>query len=320
MARTLGSSDRKRSRTDPMEQFVQAAIIGVSLGAQYALLALGFTLIFGILGVVNFAHGGFYMLGGYVAYSCVAYLGFPYPLAVIVAVLATAALGWIFELFFLERLVDNHLATLMLTLGLYLIISTSLLSAFGPLAMEFRFPVSGALRLGPIYIPMENLIVLAICLAAIAALWLVLYRTDLGRGLRALADDRMVAMAQGLRPKLLFPMAFALATGLAGLTGALVTPILALSPGVADPVLATSFLTVILGGLGSLEGAALAAFAVGPVEAFSSVYFGGSIGALVLFVLVLLLLVFRPTGLMGRTVRGACPCGAGRHCSAGRNW
>ena len=288
-----------------MEQFLQAAIIGISLGAQYALLALGFTLIFGILGVVNFAHGGFYMLGGYVAYSCVAALGLPYPLAVLVAVLATAALGWIFELFLLERLVDDHLATLMLTLGFYLVISTALLTIFGPLSMEFSFPVTGALRLGPIYVPRENLVVLAVCLAAIAGLWLVLYRTDLGRGLRALADDRAVAMAQGLRPRLLFPLAFAIATGLAGLTGALVTPILSLSPAVGDPVLATSFLTVILGGLGSLEGAALAAFLVGIVEAFSSVYFGGSIGALVLFVLVLLLLAFRPTGLLGRTVRGA---------------
>jgi branched-chain amino acid transport system permease protein len=288
-----------------VEQFLQAGIIGISLGAQYALLALGFTLIFGILGVVNFAHGGFYMLGGYVAYSCVAYVGLPYPLAVLAAVVATGALGWVFELFLLERLVDDHLATLMLTLGLYLVLSTGLLTVFGPLSMEFAFPVSGALRVGPIYVPKENLVVLAVCLTAIAALWLLLYRTDLGRGLRALADDRAVAMAQGLRPKLLFPLAFSIATGLAGLTGALVTPILSLSPGVGDPVLATSFLTVILGGLGSLEGAALAAFVVGIVEAFSSVYFGGSIGALVLFVLVLLLLVFRPTGLLGRTVRGA---------------
>jgi branched-chain amino acid transport system permease protein len=286
-------------------QFTQAGIIGISLGAQYALLALGFTLIFGILGVVNFAHGGFYMLGGYVAYSCVIGLGLPYPIGVLVAVLATGALGWVFELLLIERLVDDHLATLMLTLGLYLITSTALQLIFGPLSLEFTFPVTGAMHLGPIYVPRENLIVLAICLAAIAVLWAVLFRTDLGRALRALADDRAVARAQGLSPKLLFPMAFAIATGLAGLTGALVTPILSLSPGVGDPVLASSFLTVILGGLGSLEGAALAAFIVGIVEAFSSVYFGGSFGALVLFVLVLLLLVFRPTGLLGRTVRGA---------------
>ncbi len=288
-----------------MHEFLEAGIIGVGLGAQYALLALGFTLIFGILGVVNFAHGGFYMLGGYVAYSCVSMLGLPYPVAVLVAVLATAALGWVFELLMIERLVDDHLATLMLTLALYLIISTGVLAIFGPISMDFTFPVTGAFRAGPIYVPRENLIVLAVCLAAIAGLYLVLFRTDLGRALRALADDRAVGMALGLRPRLLFPAAFALATGLAGLTGALVTPILALAPGVGDPVLATSFLTVILGGLGSLGGAALAAFIVGIVEAYTSVYFGGSAGALVLFVLVLLLLVFRPTGLLGRDVRGA---------------
>ena len=288
-----------------MQEFLEAGIIGVGLGAQYALLALGFTLIFGILGVVNFAHGGFYMLGGYVAYSCVSLLGLPYPLAVLVAVLATAALGWVFELLMIERLVDDHLATLMLTLALYLIISTGVLAIFGPISMDFTFPVTGAFRAGPIYVPRENLIVLAVCLAAIAGLYLVLFRTDLGRALRALADDRAVGMALGLRPRLLFPAAFALATGLAGLTGALVTPILALAPGVGDPVLATAFLTVILGGLGSLGGAALAAFIVGIVEAYTSVYFGGSAGALVLFVLVLLLLVFRPTGLLGRDVRGA---------------
>ena len=288
-----------------MQEFLEAGIIGVGLGAQYALLALGFTLIFGILGVVNFAHGGFYMLGGYVAYSCVSLLGLPYPLAVLVAVLATGALGWLFELLLIERLIDDHLATLMLTLALYLIISTGVLVVFGPISMQFTFPVSGALRAGRIYVPRENLIVLAVCLAAIGALYLVLFRTDLGRALRALADDRAVGMALGLRPRLLVPAAFALATGLAGLTGALVTPILALAPGVGDPVLATSFITVILGGLGSLGGAAVAAFIVGLVEAYASVYFGGSIGALVLFVLVLLLLVFRPSVLLGRDVRGA---------------
>jgi branched-chain amino acid transport system permease protein len=154
-----------------MNEFLQAGIIGISLGTQYALLALGFTLIFGILGVVNFAHGGFYMLGGYVAYSCVSLVGLPYPLAVLVAVAATAALGWLFELFMIERLVDDHLATLMLTLGLYLVISTGLLTAFGPLSMEFTFPVTGALHLGTIYVPKENLVVLAVCLAAIGALW-----------------------------------------------------------------------------------------------------------------------------------------------------
>ena len=121
------------------------------------------------------------MLGGYVAYSCVAGLGLPYPVAVLVAVAATAALGWVFELFLLERLIDDHLGTLMLTLGLYLVTSTVLLTVFGPLSMEFRFPVSGSMRFGPIYVPKENMVVLAVCLAAIGGLWLVLFSTDLGQ-------------------------------------------------------------------------------------------------------------------------------------------
>jgi len=288
-----------------MESFVSTGLIGVSLGVQYALLALGFTLIFGILGVVNFSHGGFYVLGGYVAYASVHYLGAPYPLAVVLAVLASGILGYLFELFLLERVVEDHLSTLMLTLGLFLVMSTGILVTFGPESPQFTFPVTGTWRYGNYYLPKENLIVLSVCVITIGAVYLLMYKTDFGRALRALADDRRVAAAQGIRPRLLFPLAFALATALAGLTGALVTPILCLAPHLADPVLATSFLIVILGGLGSVGGATLAAFIVGMVEAYSSVYLGGSKGALALFVFVLIMLVIRPSGLFGQEVHGA---------------
>jgi len=288
-----------------MESFVSTGLIGVSLGVQYALLALGFTLIFGILGVVNFSHGGFYVLGGYVAYASVHYLGAPYPLAVVLAVLASGILGYLFELFLLERVVEDHLSTLMLTLGLFLVMSTGILVTFGPESPQFTFPVTGTWRYGNYYLPKENLIVLSVCVVTIGAVYLLMYKTDFGRALRALADDRRVAAAQGIRPRLLFPLAFALATALAGLTGALVTPILCLAPHLADPVLATSFLIVILGGLGSVGGATLAAFIVGMVEAYSSVYLGGSKGALALFVFVLIMLVIRPSGLFGQEVHGA---------------
>lgn len=288
-----------------MQGIVATSLIGISLGAQYALLALGFTLIFGILGVVNFAHGGFYVLGGYIAYSAISFLGMPYALAVLAAALGTAALGYLFERFVLDRLIDDHLATLMLTLGLYMMLSSGILITFGPQSPAFNFPLTGVLRAYGFYVPIENLVVLAVCVAGIVSIYALIYRTDFGRALRALADDRAVATAQGLRPKVLFPTAFALATGLAGLTGALVTPILSLAPHVGDSVLATSFLIVILGGLGSVGGATVAAFLVGMVEAFSAVYLGGSKGALALFVLVLIMLVVKPSGLFGRRVRGA---------------
>lgn len=288
-----------------MDGFIAAGLIGVGLGAQYALLALGFTLIFGILGVINFTHGAFYVLGGYLTYAGVHAAGMPFPVAVLVAVLATGALGYLFELFLIERFVDDHLSTMMLTLGLTLMMTTVVLVIFGPEPPHFAFPITGTLRGQGFYIPLANLVVLCVCVIAIGAVYLLMYRTSYGRALRALADDRPVAMAQGIRPRLLFPLAFALATALAGLTGALVTPILSLSPHVGDHVLATSFLIVILGGLGSVAGATAAAFIVGMVEAYSSVYLGGSKGALALFVLVLLILVVKPTGLFGREIRGA---------------
>ena len=120
-----------------------------------------------------------------------------------------------------------------------------------------------------------------------------------------MADDRDVATAQGIRPTRMFPMAFAIATALAGLTGALVTPILALDPHGGEAVVTKAFIIVILGGLGSVGGATLAAFIVGVVEAYSSVYLGGSRGALALFVLVMLILLVRPSGLLGKPMRRA---------------
>ena len=286
-----------------MESFIATGLIGISLGTQYTLLALGFTLIFGILGVVNFAHGGFYVMGGYVAYYCNVILGLPYPVAVLMAMLSMAALGWLFEAFILELVIEDHQATLMVTMGFYLVMATAILMIFGAESPQFPFPVTGVWRLGGIYFPYANMIVLGACLAAIVFVYWLVYRTNIGRGMRAMSEDLPVASALGMRTKALFPFAFALATGLAGGTGALVTPILALAPHVGDSVLAFSFLTVILGGLGSVTGATCAAFIVGLIEAYAAVYLGGSKGALTLFALVLIILVVRPQGLLGREVR-----------------
>lgn len=286
-----------------MDSIINTGLIGLSLGGQYALLALGFTVVFGILGVVNLAHGSFYVLGGYLAYSTVQYLGFPYIVAVLSATLGCAAIGFLFERFILDRLINDHLATLIITLGLELAIVGGLVLIFGPEAPAFSFPIEGVLRSGGLYFPLESLVVICVCFITIVCIYYLMYRTEFGRALRAMADDREVAISQGMRPKLMFPLAFGLATGLAGLTGAIMTPILSLAPHIGTPVLMTSFLIVILGGLGSIAGATLAAFVVGLVEAYSTVYLSGSKGTLVLFVIVLLMLVFRPSGLMGYRAR-----------------
>lgn len=289
-----------------MEAILSTGLIGISLGAQYAMISIGFTLIFGIMGVINFMHGGGYVLGGYFTFVFAKTLGLPFVLAIVAAVVITAAIGYLIEILFVDRYVDDHMATMLITLGLYLILSTVLLIAFGPEPVHgFRFPIRGSFRSGGVFFPYSSAIVLAVCTAAIAGVYWLIYRTRYGIALRAMADDRATAIAQGIKPSQMFPVAFAIAMALAALTGAVVTPILSLDPHLGEPMLLKAFIVVILGGLGSVSGATLAAFLVGMIEAYSSVYLGGSKGALVLFVIVLLILLVRPQGLLGREMRKA---------------
>ncbi|MFL9951555.1 branched-chain amino acid ABC transporter permease [Paraburkholderia agricolaris] len=288
-----------------MESVIAAGVNGLTLGTQYALISIGFTLIFSIMGVVNFAHGGFYILGGYFAYSLSHSLGLPFVVAVLLATVATGVIGYVIQTLFVEKYVTDHLATMLITLGIYQIMTTGVTFVYGAEPVDFRFPVSGSLRGAGFYIPYPNLIVMAVCATAIAGVYYLVYRTRYGIALRAMADDAPVAKAQGIPPARMFPMAFAIATALAGLTGALVTPMLALEPTGGEAVLGKAFVVVILGGLGSVTGAMIAAFIVGLVEAYSSVYLGGSQGALALFLLVVLILLVRPQGLLGTVARKA---------------
>ena len=288
-----------------MESLIAAGVNGLTLGTQYALISIGFTLIFSIMGVVNFAHGGFYILGGYFAFSLSHSLGLPFAVAVLLATLATGVLGYVIQALFVEKYVTDHLATMLITLGIYQIMTTGITIVYGAEPADFKFPVSGSLRGASFYIPYSNLIVMAVCATAIAGVYYLVFKTRYGIALRAMADDAPVAKAQGIPPARMFPMAFAIATALAGLTGALVTPMLALEPTGGEAVLGKAFIVVILGGLGSVTGAMLAAFIVGLIEAYTSVYLGGSKGALALFVLVVLILLVRPQGLLGTVARKA---------------
>lgn len=289
-----------------IDSIISTGLIGLSLGSQYAMISIGLTLIFGIMGVINFMHGGGYVLGGYFTFVLASTLGVPFPLAVVGATIATGVVGYLIEIFLVDRYVDDHMATMLITLGVYMIMGTIIILVFGPSPVSgFNFPIRGAIRSGGVYFSYANLVVLIVAAVVIGGMYYLIYRTRYGIALRAMADDRKVATAQGIRPSGMFPMAFALAMGLAGLTGGLVTPILVLEPGLGETQLLKAFIVVILGGLGSVGGATVAAFIVGIVEAYSSVYLGGSRGALVLFMLVLAILLIKPSGLMGREVRRA---------------
>jgi branched-chain amino acid transport system permease protein len=288
-----------------LETFVSTGVIAISLGAQYALISIGFTLIFGIMGVVNFAHGAFYVLGGYCAFALSQTLGIPFFEAVLLATMVTAILGYIVEVFIVEKYVADHMSTMLLTLGVYQIVITLVTISYGAEPVDFPFPISGSLRWGGYFVPKSTLVVLGVCSVAIAGIYYLVFKTRYGIALRAMADDSIVARAQGIPPARMFPMAFGIATALAGLTGALVTPILVLEPNAGEAVLGKAFTVVILGGLGSVTGAMLAAVIVGVIEAYSSVYFGSSKGALLLFTLVVIILLVRPQGLISAVARKA---------------
>jgi branched-chain amino acid transport system permease protein len=288
-----------------LESVISAGVIGLSLGTQYALICIGFTLIFGIMGVVNFAHGGFYILGGYFAFTLTHTFGLPFPIALLLAALATGAVGCLVEIIFVEKYVADHLATMLITLAIYQIMITGITLLYGAEPVQFRFPVKGSFHGSGYYIPYASMIVFAVCAVAIIAVYYLVYRTRYGIALRAMADDGQVARAQGIAPMTMFPLAFGIATALAGLTGALVTPILALEPTGGEAVLGKAFIIVILGGLGSITGAMISAFIVGLIEAYTSVYLGGSRGALALLALVVLILLVRPQGILGTVARKA---------------
>jgi branched-chain amino acid transport system permease protein len=181
-----------------MVTFVSAGMIGLTIGAQYALIAIGFTLIFGILGVVNFAHGGFYVLGGYLAYSLTHALGIPFPIAIALAALATGVVGYIVEIVLVDRFVADHLATMLITLGFYQILIAAIVQVYGAEPVDFVFPLSGAFQAGPVRVQYSHLVVFAVCGTAIGLMYWLVYKTRYGIALRAMADDGRVARSQGI--------------------------------------------------------------------------------------------------------------------------
>jgi branched-chain amino acid transport system permease protein len=232
-----------------MQTLVSTGLIGISLGTQYAMIAIGFTLIFGIMGVIHFMHGGGYVLGGYLAFTLANIFGLPFWLAVLGATAGTAIVGYIIEVLFVDKYAHDHTASMLITLGIYMIMTTAIIIIFGPEPVSgFKFPIRGALRGYGFYVPYSSMVVLAVCALAIAGMYWMIFRTRYSVTLRAMADDRDCATAQGIRPGRMFPIAFALAMALAGMTGALVTPILTLEPDLGEAQLLKAFIVVILGG------------------------------------------------------------------------
>jgi branched-chain amino acid transport system permease protein len=285
-----------------MQSIVHVVLAGLSSGMFIWLVASGLTLIFGVLGVLNFAHGSFYMLGAYVCYSLVRAFAPHFYVGVILGPIAVAAVGLLVERRFLRGV--YHLALpyqLLLTFAFVLIFDNlvKILWGAGSLTPPIFAGLGGSVEIVGRNFPVYSLVVIALGPLVALGLWGLLDRTWLGRTVRAASSDREMASALGVRVPALFTGVFAFGTWLGALGGALAVPYVGLlTPGMGESIIIDAFIVAVIGGLGSLKGAFLGALVIGILSAFGTRFFPSFQMALT-FILMAAVLLWRPRGLFG---------------------
>ncbi|WP_315835892.1 branched-chain amino acid ABC transporter permease [Bradyrhizobium prioriisuperbiae] len=274
----------------------------VQYGMVLFLVASGLTLVFGILGVINLAHGAFYMLGAYLAYWIAAYTG-SFWLALVGGVIIAFVVGWLLEIVFVRRLYGrDHLAQVLLSFGLILMVDEIRLILFGKDVHSVAPPafLSGAIQLTDnMSYPVYRLAICVFCLVVAAAIFLVITRTKIGMIVRAGAENREMARVLGIPFDRVNRYVFAVGIALAALGGIVVSPISTVFPGMGDGMLILSFVVVVLGGIGSVAGAAIGALLIGLTDTFGKVFFP-SISSILIYVLMAAVLLWCPNGILGR--------------------
>jgi branched-chain amino acid transport system permease protein len=292
--------------------FLNALFNGITLGGLYFLVASGFTLIFGLMRNVNLAHGSLYLFGGYVGYAISAATG-SWVLSFIVAFILTALVGVLLQVLVFRRMEGQDLRQTMVTIGLSIVFADLMLWACGGDFYQIQTPnwLIGPVELPlvtavkssgePVYLryPMVRLVIFAASVVIGVAMWLALNRTRIGMIIRAGVDDRDILAATGVRIQLVFVVVFALGAGLAGVAGVVGGTFQSLSPGEDIRFLLASLVVVIVGGMGSIPGAALGALIIGLAEQLGSVYIP-TYAIVVTFLIMVLVLAVRPQGLLAR--------------------
>jgi len=273
---------------------------GAVTSAIYAMLAVGFTLVFGVARILNLAHGAFYMLGAYFTYLFATLLGLPLALAALAAIAATAGLGWAVERWLIRPQRDSSMAVMMVTMAFLLVAEQVLLVTFGSEVINVPAFADAKFSLGGADIGGQQLLTLATAVAALAVLWLLIQRTRAGAAILALSQDPLAAQYMGIPIDRVYGRVVALSAALAALAGVMAGPFLSTSPHMAMPALTKAFAIVIVGGLGSLPGSILAAILLGYAETAVAYLVSSSWTEVVSLAAVLLTLLLRPAGLRGK--------------------
>jgi branched-chain amino acid transport system permease protein len=285
-----------------MMLFDQLLANGIMIGATYALIAIGLTLIFGMMRIVNFAHGEFYMLGGYVAVTAATALNLGFFLAVPLSMIAVAIVGLAFERFLLRRLRNaDLLSTAIMTIGLSIAMQNIVLQVWGPKPAQIPDPFSGYIvSVAGVDVTALRLFTLVVAVLIISLLAYMLKYTKLGRTLRATFQAREAAALQGIDVDRVFSLVFAIGVALAALAGAMLSAVFVVSTDMGNMANLKSFAVVILGGLGNIPGAIFGGFLLGIAESLTAGYISTGYKDGISFLILILALLVRPHGLFGK--------------------
>lgn len=277
-------------------------LLGLINGAFYALLSLGLAVIFGMLNVINFTHGAQFMLGAFVAWLLLNFLGLGYWWALLLAPLIVGAFGVVLEKTMISRLYKlDHLYGLLLTFGVGLIIEGLVRNEFGSSGLPYRIPaeLSGAWDLGFMFMPIYRGWVVVVALVACIATWLVIEKTKIGSYLRAATENPALVQAFGINVPRMMTLTYGAGVALAAFAGVLAAPIYSVNPQMGSNLIIIVFAVVVIGGMGSILGSVVTGFGLGIVEGLTKVFYPEA-SATVIFVVMAIVLLTRPAGLFGR--------------------
>jgi len=286
----------------PHQAFLGQLLLGLVNGAFYAMLSLGLAVIFGLLGVVNFAHGALYMLGAFAAWIMLDKFGINYWAALLLAPLTVGALGVVIERLFLKHLYKlDPLYGLLLTFGLALIFEGIFRELYGASGQNYDVPalLSGATNLGFMVLPNYRAWVVLVSLLVCLGTWYLIERTRLGAYLRAGTENAPLVQAFGINVPLMVMLTYGAGAALAGLAGVLAAPIIQVNPLMGSNLIIVVFAVVVIGGMGSIMGSIITGLGLGVVEGLTRVFYPEA-SSIVVFVIMVIVLMFRPAGLFGK--------------------
>lgn len=283
------------------DEFTQMTLTGINLGLMYALIAIGLTLIFGVMRIIQYAHGELFMLGAYVLYYWFAALGLPYWLGVAASAITIFIFGAILQLVLFRPLHGkNILYSLAVSMGLIFILSSGGLLVFGTVVKGIPSVMSGGVMVFGAFYTYERMVISLFSAVLIISLWFFLQRTTMGMAMRAVSEDPEVSALQGINTRRIHWIAFGLGSAMAAVAGCLMGTLLSIVPTMGFGATIKAFMIVIMGGLGSVVGALAGGLILGFIDSFVTTLVSADIAYIMGFVVIFIILVFRPSGLFGQ--------------------